>query len=190
MRIVLLGPEDCGKKAFAKSLKRRYSSLSIAPGPEDFFNKLFVKEDKIPALGYLSDYRSELLLATYRACEMVKNDNTIYTHSVLDNFIYAMSISSFRISHETIDDQWIECFRWFPYLIQDSFMSDIVVKFEKEDDGELSELFSKNIDFILDLYSVDSIDSTDTKAVYKILDSKLGRTNESTNSGTGKKKLS
>ena len=190
MRIVLFGPEDCGKKAFAKSLKRRYPSLSIAPGPEDFYNKIFPNKEKMPALGFLSDYRSEILLASYRACHMVKNDNMIYTHSVLDNLAYALSIVSLKIQNDTIDEQWTEAFKWMPYLVRDSLMADLVITFNKKEDDELLSLFNQNLKFIVDNYSLYAIENTDIKTIYRMLDSKLGRTNESTNSGTGKKKLS
>jgi len=51
-------------------------------------------------------------------------------------------------------------------------------------------LFNQNLKFIVDNYSLYAIENTDIKTIYRMLDSKLGRTNESTKSRTGKNKSS
>jgi len=182
MRILLIGPPDSGRRIFAKSLKRKYPELSITENPEDFLKSIFGKdENRTPALGLFSDYRGEILLASYRSCEMVKRDNRIYTHSILDSFVHTLTISALKMKNNSISDIWIESLKFYPSFIQDSLVYDLVISFEREPKDEIEFLFYENIKFVTNYFGLQTIDSKNKKKIYETIDAIKRRQDDNTN---------
>lgn len=179
MRIVIIGPPDSGKRELAKKLKKKYKGISLSDSPEDFYISLFKSEEKAPAVGFLSDYRSELFLASYRACDMMMNDDKIFTHTVLDSMSYILTILSIKIQNESLTNEWADCFTFFPSLIRDSFKSDVVIRmpYVVDEDNDLTTVFNSSQDFILDTFDIKYIEYKSFNETCKIIDSLKNESN-------------
>lgn len=170
MKIVLFGPPDCGKRKFANSLKRKYPTFIVSSNSEDILKSIFKKDDLTPALGLFADYRTELMLAGIRSCDILYKQNKIYVNSVLDSFLYGMMISSLKLDNETITEEWLNATTFFPMMVRDSFDADLVVFFQKESQEEIDEVFNENVKFTLNLFDINAIPSTNKKQIYSEID--------------------
>jgi len=168
MRIVLVGAPDSGKNDFWVKELSNYIKLYPSAPVEDLMVDFFPKSSAHrPAIGPLTDYRTELLLASYRANEMVLQDNRIFTHSPLDNIAYAMTIVAFQVENETVSSQWIGCFDFFPILFQDSWKSDLTIYLPYEGDDIFYQKVDENLKFLLKNYGIVYVESKDTENIHK-----------------------
>src|SRR5580704_3902524 len=143
MRIVLVRAPDTGKAKFAEQLNNKYR-IPWTRSPNYFLENLYLD---IPAIGFMADYRTELLLASERACGMSLEKNMVFTHSVLDNLAYATTIISLNITSKIISDQWFSCYTIFTNLFHDSFQHDLVIRFPYKGDDEMMITLENNLNF-------------------------------------------
>lgn len=149
MKILLIGPPNTGKRHFAGLINKHLTNkkrkpLLITPKPED--------QVIGAAVGELSDYRSETLLAAYRATLMGSETDCIFVHSLVDSVAHLSARFSTLKNLNILDEQWTYSLLLSVFMLNDTFQYDIAVKFpfDGEDDSFFNSEVSKALDVLIE----------------------------------------
>lgn len=164
MRIFIVGPPDSGKRELAFKIREKFPEFKITKDPELFLADVFGDLDFVPALHNVSDYRSELLLASYRACANLTKEPTIFTHSLFDSVAHAtVNLANEFDNQGPLIEEWSATYVLMPYFIENTFTADLYIKMSdlELEEGTYAYYVNANLDELLEMNDITPTDSSE-----------------------------